>query len=138
MQSRDQSIPAGQNLNDHFDIDRKPIGNTSSQLFLFASPLATTAPLIQHFDSKEYLHTIPTIGGTQLTTVLENGSRYFITSKKKGNEEKQNSMRAIGNLLSMPMTQLSKEADKLQREILTAKKKSIIIDIQTPLLANEV
>lgn len=116
----------------------RPIGNTRiGSLFSFSSPMATTSEPFRHVPAENFLHERPETGDTQLTTVLEDGSRFFLRSRKKKDEDQRNSRPAVGTLLSVSMRQLSLDADALQRRHLTAKNKHLETDSHAPLLANE-
>jgi hypothetical protein len=125
----------------HFASTR-PVGHASAgQLFALASPLAATsyAPV----PAESYLHDRPEEGGAQLTTVLEDGSRFFLRARRGQGDDAESSITkripAAGSLLSLSMKSLSIEADRLQRHVLTSKRAAAAraLEPHAPLLANE-
>ena len=117
----------------------RPLGHTNpGQLFQLSSPLATKSETVPEISATDYLHDTPEEGNAQLTTVLSGGARYFLRTRPDVHQTAECKHHVSGNLLSMPMSALSREADKLYRHILTAQNKSkSALDTAAPLLANQ-
>ena len=123
-----------EDISANFDSTR-PVGQTNTgHLFALSSPFATKTDLYSKVFSSDYLHERPETGSTHLTTVLQDGSRFFLRPRKEAEKTKRP---ASGTLLAQSMHQLNVDADRLQRRILTSKYKTVDADAHAPLLANE-
>lgn len=126
-----------EDISANFDSAR-PVGQTNTgHLFALSSPFATKSDLFRKVSSSEYLHDRPETGNAHLTTVLQDGSRFFLRPRKEKDDAERSKRPATGTLLGQSMQQLSLDADRLQRGILTSKKKNLDADTHAPLLANE-
>jgi hypothetical protein len=103
-----------------------------SHLFSHAVELATEHEGVLQIPCQEQLRSKPLLGENCITTVLADGSRYFVKMLTEDEAVGARSaaaaeQKAKVGLLSQSMRELSKEAERLRIESLTKSKKNSIV-----------
>lgn len=112
----------------HVDMASNEKMRARTQLFSHSVELATEREGVLRIGCPDQLHSKPLLGENCLTTVLPDGSRYFI--KMRTDEEEMCARDAAAaeqksklGLLSQSMRELMKEADRLRIDAITKSKK---------------